>query len=60
MEVKKIANLSEAELKVLTDAGQLLGSINKAFEAGEIDALDETVRNLLGALNKVLDEVRSK
>ena len=60
MEIRKIVSFNEEELNVLTTAGKLLGAVKKAFDDKEIDGLSADSKQLLEALDKVLDEVRAR
>lgn len=57
MEVKKVGCFSVNEIETLRLAGTILGNTVKAFEAGDIDDLDERDTNLLAALQDVLSRV---
>ena len=58
MEIKKVLNLSEEEFAKLVAAGDILGSIRKALEAGEADELSNGVTGLLVALKDVLGKIK--
>ena len=60
MNVKKIMSLSEEEIETLKAAGKLLGAIRSVLNAGEIDSLDDQAKNLLKALDSVLNEVKDR
>ena len=60
MNVKKIMSFSEEEIETLKAAGKLLGAIRSALNAGEIDSLDDQAKNLLEALDEVLNEVKDR
>ena len=60
MNVKKIMSFSEAEIETLKAAGRLLGAIRTALNADEIDSLDDQAKNLLEALDAVLNEVKDR
>ena len=60
MNVKKIMSFSEEEIETLKVAGKLLGAIRTALNADEIDSLDDQAKNLLKALDVVLNEVKDR
>ena len=60
MNVKKFMSFSEEEIEILKAAGKLLGAIRSALNAGEIDSLDDQAKNLLEALDAVLNEVKDR
>ena len=60
MLIRKIANLSEEELSILTNAGKIIGDINKAFESDEITELSEDNIKLLLALSEIIAKVLDK
>ena len=60
MNVKKIMSFSEEAIETLKAAGKLLGAIRSALNAGEIDSLDDQAKNLLEALDAVLNEVKDR
>lgn len=53
-------SFSEEEIETLKAAGKLLGAIRSALNAGEIDSLDDQAKNLLEALDAVLNEVKDR
>lgn len=57
MEVKKVGCFSANEIEKLRDAGTILGAIAKAFEDGQIDALDARDIELVNALVDVLSRI---
>ena len=57
MEITKIGSFTEKEIEALKEAGGILGSVAKALEAGEINLLSETSKNLVRALKEVLGRV---
>lgn len=58
MEIKKVLNLSEEEFTKLVAAGEVLGAINKALEAGDADELSDGAKGLLIALKDVLGKIK--
>ena len=60
MNVKKIMSFSEEEIETLKAAGKLLGAVRTALNADEIDSLDDQAKNLLKALDVVLNEVKDR
>ena len=57
MEIKKVLNLSEEEFAKLMAAGDVLGTIRKALEAGEADEVSDGVKGILIALKDVLGKI---
>lgn len=60
MLIKKVANLSEEEISSLTNAGKIIGDLNKAFEANEITDVAEDNVKLLVALSEIINKVLYK
>jgi hypothetical protein len=60
MLIKKVANLSEEEISSLTDAGKIIGDLNKAFEVNEITDISEDNVKLLVALAEIINKVLCK
>lgn len=60
MLIKKVANLSEEEISSLTEAGKIIGDLNKAFEANEITDISEDNVKLLVALAEIINKVLYK
>ena len=60
MKVKKIIIFFLYNIETLKAAGKLLGAIRTALNACEIDSLDDQAKNLLKALDVVLNEVKDR
>lgn len=59
IERKITANFSEEEFNKIDDIGQIIGSMKKSFESGEITELTEDAINILTAIKNVIDETLS-
>lgn len=60
MEIKKVANLGQAEVELLVNSGKLLREISNGLEDGSIDELGTESMNLLNALKEVLGTIISE
>lgn len=57
MEIRKIGAFTEEEFTKLNQAGTVLGTLKRAFEAGEITELDTNSLELVKALQEVISKV---
>ena len=60
MVIKKVVNLSDEEFNLLMAYGELLGAVKKSFENKEVDELSSGAKELLRALQKVIEEILEK
>ena len=60
MVIKKVLNLSDEEFNLLMSSGELLGAVKKSFEKKEVDELSSGAKELLRALQKVIEEILEK
>lgn len=57
MEIKKVANLGQAEVELLVNSGKLLREVSNGLKNGEIDELGAESMDLLTALKDVLGTI---
>ena len=60
MVIKKVLKLSDEEFNLLMSSGELLGAVKKSFENKEVDELSSGAKELLRALQKVIEEILEK
>jgi len=57
MEITKVGHFTAEELSLLSKAGELLGTVAKQLESGEITILGDQSKDLVTALKEVIGRV---